>query len=98
MVVDTYCGKLGYYNSHGSQEVDGEVGQVVMSVMRADKEKQYGNRQQELFRRCVLVAAVNLLPHVQVVIGSGVELKGHAPDPVEHEEGAGHVSDVRQTP
>lgn len=62
-----------------------------MRVVGADKEKNNGNTEQELFGGCVLIAAVNLLPHVEIVVGTGVELKGHTPNPVEHEEGAGHV-------
>ena len=55
-----------------------------MRIMRAEKEQQDGDYQQELLRRRVLVPIVDLLPHVQVVVGAGVELEGHALYPVEH--------------
>ena len=66
--------------------------------MRAEQEQQDGYYEQELLRRRVLVPVVDLLPHVQVVIGAGVKLKGHALHPVEHQVGAEHVGDVCQRP
>ena len=87
----THSRKLRYDNSESCHEVDHEVGNVVMRVVGADKEKNNGNTEQELFGGGILVAAVNLLPHVEVVVGTGVELKRHASHPVEHEKGAGHV-------
>ena len=69
-----------------------------MRVMRAEQEEQYRHYQQELLRRRVLVPIVDLLPHVQVVVGAGVELKGHALHPMEHEVGSEHVGYVCQRP
>ena len=69
-----------------------------MRIMRAEQEQQDGHYEQELLRRRVLVPIVDLLPHVQVVVGAGVELKGHALYPVEHQVGAEHVGDVCQRP
>lgn len=87
----THSRKLWYDNSEGCHEVDHEVGDVVMRVVSADEEKNNGNTEQELFGGGILVAAIDLLPHVEIVIGPGVELKWHTSHPVEHEEGAGHV-------
>ena len=69
-----------------------------MRVVRAQEKQDNRHAQQELFRRRVLVAVVDLLPHVQVVVGAGVELKRHAAHVVEHDVGAGHVGDVGQRP
>ena len=69
-----------------------------MRVMRAKQEQHDGHAEQELFRRCILVSVVDLLPHAQVVVGARVELEGHAADVVEHEIGAGDVEDVGEGP
>lgn len=69
-----------------------------MGVMCADQKQQYRHRQQELLGWGILVAAVDLLPHVQVVVSTSVELKRHTSDPVKHEERAGHISDVGEGP
>ena len=69
-----------------------------MRKVRAQQEHQYRHHQQEFLRRGVLVAVVDLLPHVEVVVGAGVEFKGHAADPVEHEEGGAHVGYVDEGP
>ena len=57
-----------------------------MGVMSADKEEQYGDRQQELLCWSILIAAVDLLPHVEIIVGASIKLKGHAPNPVKHEK------------
>lgn len=62
-----------------------------MRVVGADEKENDWNAEQKLFGGGILVAAVDLLPHVQVVVSSGVELKGHTSHPVEHEKGASHV-------
>jgi hypothetical protein len=87
----THSRKLRYDNSESCHEVDHEVGDVVMRVVGADEEKNNGNTEQELFGGGILVTAVNLLPHVEVVISTGVELKRHTSHPVEHEKRASHV-------
>lgn len=69
-----------------------------MGVMRAEQEQDNGHAEQELLGRRVLGSVVNLLPHVQVVVGTAVELKGDAPDVVEHDVRADHVRDVGQRP
>jgi len=91
-------GQLGYYHGHRGQEVDHEVGQVVVGVMGANEKEADGYGEQKLLGGGVLVAVVDLLPHVEVVIGAGVELEGHAAHPVEHEVGGGHVRRVNERP
>lgn len=85
-------------DGHHSHEVHNEVCQIVVRVMRAEQKEHYGHRQEELLRRRVLVAVVDLFPHVEVVVGSGIELERHASDVMEHKVGAGHVGDVGEGP
>lgn len=66
--------------------------------MRAEQKKQNRHYQQKLFRRCILIPVVDLLPHVQVVVGAGVELEGYTLHPMEHQVGAEHVGHVRERP
>ena len=81
----TYPRQLRNHHPQNGQKVNHEINEVVMRIMRAEQKQQYGHYQQELLRRRVLVAVVDLLPHVEVVVGAGVELEGHALHPVEHE-------------
>lgn len=69
-----------------------------MRVMRANQEQHYGDREEELFGGGVLVAVIDLLPHVEVVVGAGVEVKGDATDVVEHEVRGGRVRAVDESP
>ena len=69
-----------------------------MCVMRAQEEQHDGHAKQEFLGRCVLCAVIDLLPHVQVVVGPPVELEWHAADVVEHDVGTDHVRDVGQCP
>ena len=69
-----------------------------MGIMRAEQEQHNRNGQKELLCRCVLIAIIDLLPHVQIIVGSSVELEGDASDVVEHEVRASHVNDVGQCP
>lgn len=69
-----------------------------MGIMRAEQEEHNRDGQKELLCRCVLISVIDLLPHVQIVVGSSVELEGYASDVMEHEVGAGHVDDVGQCP
>jgi hypothetical protein len=69
-----------------------------MGVMRAHKEQTYRHSQEKLLRRCVLRAIIDLLPHVQIVECSGIELERHTPHPVEHQITAEHVADVCESP
>jgi len=81
-----------------SQKVDHEIRQVVVRVVCANQEQQNRYHQQKLLCRCVLVTTVDLLPHVQIVVGSCVELERHTPDPVEHDERSDHVENVDERP
>lgn len=69
-----------------------------MGVVGADKEKYDGNTEQELLGWRVLITIVDLLPHIEVVVGTGIELERNAPHPMEHEERAKHIADVGQSP
>ena len=69
-----------------------------MGVVGAEEEEYNGHTKQELLGRGILVAIVDLLPHIEIVIGASVELERNAPHPVEHEEGAEHVADVGEGP
>ena len=69
-----------------------------MSVMSAEQEENNRNAKKKLFGRCVLVAVVDLFPHVQVVVGPCVELERNSLHVVEHEVGSKHIGDVRQSP
>lgn len=66
--------------------------------MNTEQEQDDGHAEQELLGRGVLVAVVDLLPHVEVVEGAGVELKGDPAHPVEHDEREEHVRDVGERP
>lgn len=96
--MNTYKGQFRNDNSQGGQEVDGEICQVVVGVVGADEEEHNGHTEQELLGRCVLVSVVDLLPHVEVIVGTGIELEWDAPHPVKHKEGAEHIADVGQSP
>lgn len=69
-----------------------------MGIVGAHEEEQDRDAEQELLGGRVLVAVVNLLPHVEIIVSTGVELERDAPHPVEHEEGAKHVADVGKGP
>ena len=66
--------------------------------MGAEEEEHDGDAEQELLGGRVLVAIVDLLPHVEVIVGTSVELERDAPHPMEHEERAKHIADVGQSP
>lgn len=69
-----------------------------MRIMGADQKEHYWDGEEEFLRGSVLVAIINLLPHVQVVIGTRIEVEWHAADVVEHEVGSGHVREVDECP
>lgn len=96
--MSTYERQFRDDNTQGGQEVDGEVGQVVVGVVGTEEEEHNGHAEQELLGRSVLVPVVDLLPHVEVIVGTRVELERDAPHIMEHEEGAEHVADVGQGP
>ena len=69
-----------------------------MGVVRAEQKQGYRHEQQKLLGGRVLVAVVDLLPHVEVVVGARIKIKGDALHVVEHQVRAGHVGDVGQRP
>lgn len=94
----TYKGQFRDHHPQRGQEVDGKVGQVVVGVVGAKEEEQDRHAEQELLGRGVLVAIVDLLPHVEIIVGAGVEFERDTPYPVEHKERAEHVADVGEGP
>lgn len=96
--MGTYKRQFRNDNTQGGQKVDGEICQVVVGVVGAEEEEYNGHTQQELLGRCVLVSVVDLLPHVEVIVGTSIELEWDAPHPMEHKEGAEHITDVGQGP
>ena len=66
--------------------------------MGAQQEQHDGHAQQEFLGGRVLIPVVDLLPHVEVIVGARVEVEGHAAHPVEHQVGPTGVADVCQEP
>ena len=77
-------GQLGYHHGHERHKVDGEIGKVVVGVMRAQQKQHDRYCQEKLLRGGILVTIVDLLPHVEVVVCSGVELEGYTTHPMKH--------------
>lgn len=98
MRAATYKGQLGDNYGQYSQEINDKVCQVVVRIVRAEKEEHNRNTQQELFRWSVLGAIVDLFPHVQIIKGTAVEFKGDAADVMKHDVRAKHVGHVGQGP
>ena len=69
-----------------------------MGVVSTEKKKNDGYAQQELLRRRILVAIVDLLPHVEIIVCSCVELEWYTLNVMEHQVGAEHVGYVCQRP
>lgn len=95
---NTYKRQFRNDDRQSGQEVDGKIGQVVVGIVSAEEEEHDGHAEQKLLSRSILIAVVDLLPHVEVIVGTGVEFERDAPHPVEHEEGAEHVADIGQGP
>lgn len=66
--------------------------------MCAKEEEHNGNTEQEFLGGCILGAVINLLPHIQIIVCSAVELERYASHVVEHNIGAEHVRNVGQSP
>ena len=94
----TYKGQFGYHNSQYGKKINSERRQVVVCIVRAQQEQHDRYTQQEFLCWGVLISIVDLLPHVQVVVGSSIEFKRYSPHPVEHKVRAGHVCDVCEGP
>ena len=90
--------ELWYHHCHQRHEIHNEVCQVVVGIVGAQQKQHDRYRQQKFLGRRVLISIVDLLPHVQIVICSSIELEGYASDVMKHEVGAGHVGDVGQSP
>ena len=56
-----------------------------MSVMCAHEEEHYGNTQEKLLGRSILVTIVDLFPHIEVVVSASIEVEWNSLNPVEHE-------------
>ena len=85
-------------DADSGHQIDAKVPEIVVRVVSAHEEQPNGHCEQPLLRRCVLVTVVDLLPHVEVVVRAGVEVKGNAAHPVEHYIRSDHVSDVGEGP
>ncbi len=64
---------------------------MIIGVVCAEQKQNDRHAKQKLLRRGVLVSVVDLLPHIQVVVGSRVELERNAANPMEHQVGAKHI-------
>jgi hypothetical protein len=98
-----YSGKTyrrQFWNSHCQcgQQIYDEICQIIMGVVSADQEQYDWHRHQILLCRCVLISIVNLLPHVEIVESTSVEIKRNAANPVKHDIRPSHVRDVGQSP
>lgn len=66
--------------------------------MSAEQKEHNRHTEQKLLGRSILVAVVDLLPHVEIIVRPGVELERNAPHVVEHDKRAEHVADVGEGP
>lgn len=66
-----------------------------MCVVCAQEEQNYWHAEQELLRWGVLCSVVDLLPHIQIIVSPGIKFKRNSSNPMEHEERAEHVGDIR---
>lgn len=57
-----------------------------MRVMGTEEKQEDRHAEQKLLGRGILIPIVDLLPHVEIVIGTSIELKRDAPHPVKHNE------------
>ena len=94
----TYRRKLRYHNPQHRQKINGKIRKIIMRIMRAQQKQHNRHAQQKLLRRRILVPIVDLLPHVEVIVGASIELEWYATHPVEHQVGTKHVGDVGERP
>jgi hypothetical protein len=66
--------------------------------MRTQEEEDNGHTEQKLLGWCVLITIVNLFPHVEVIVGTGIKFEGNTSDPMKHQIRAEHVRDIGQGP
>jgi len=69
-----------------------------VGIVCAQEEKHNRYTEQELLGWCVLRPIVDLLPHVQVIIGAAVEVEWNAANPVEHDVRPEHIGYVGKSP
>lgn len=90
----TYNRKLRDHHTQDGKEIDDKVSQIVVCIMCAEQKKNDWNAEKELLGWSVLIAVIDLLPHVEVVVSTSVELEGHTANPVEHKKRAKHVGNI----
>lgn len=66
-----------------------------MCIVGTEKKQHYRHTEEEFLRWRVLGPIVDLFPHIQVIVSTSVKFEGNSSDPVEHEEWAEHVGDIR---
>ena len=69
-----------------------------MGIVRAHEEETDGHTQEVFLSWGELLAVVHLFPHVEIVVCSRIELERDASNPMEHQVGSEHVSDVGEKP
>jgi len=69
-----------------------------VGIMSAEKKENNGYAEEELLCRRILISIVDLLPHVEIIVSTGVEFEWNTPHPVEHDKRAEHVADVGESP
>jgi hypothetical protein len=69
-----------------------------MGIVSTEEEQANWNAEEKLFGRSILIPVINLLPHIQVIVSTGVEFKWYAADVMEHEIRAEHVGYVGEGP
>jgi hypothetical protein len=82
----TYEGQFRDHYEHGRHEIEDEVGQIVVSEVRAQEKQADRHRKEELLRGGVLIAVVNLLPEIEMIVCAGVEFERDTSDVMEHDE------------
>ena len=98
MALRTHKRQFGYHNSQHRKKIDGEIGQIIMCIVRAEQKQHNGNTEKKFFRWSILIPIVDLLPHVQVVICACVKFKRDTSDPMEHQVGREHVRNIDKSP
>jgi hypothetical protein len=65
-----------------------------VGVVSAQEKKKDRDTQKELLGRSILISVVDLLPHIEIVIGTSIEFERDSPYPMKHKERYKHISDV----
>lgn len=96
--LSTYHRQFRNQNHEQCEQIDSKHLYVVVRVVRAQQEKHDRNSCEKLLRWSILCTVVHLLPHVELVVRARIEIERYSLDPVEHQEGARHVGEIRQCP